>query len=191
MADHATLVALFRRNADQFGRRVDAIGDDQWTAPTPCSEWDVRTLVNHVVGEQLWAPPLMGGQTIADVGDRYDGDVLGSDPKATWRNAIAPSIESFAAPGALDGTVHLSYGDEAAAEYLVQMVTDLAVHGWDLARAIGADETIDPETATLLWESWSPREDMIRGSGVFGDKVDTPADADAATRLLGLMGRNP
>jgi uncharacterized protein (TIGR03086 family) len=85
--------------------------------------------------------------------------------------------------------VHLSYGDEAAGEYLTQLVTDLAIHGWDLSRAIGADETIDPELVGFIWQAWKDREEMIRGSGMFGDKVEVAADADPQTRLLALMGR--
>ena len=186
------LVALFRRSIDAFTARVEAVRSDQWEAPTPCADWDVRELVNHVAGEQLWAPHLVAGETIAEVGDRYDGDVLGDDPVAAWRAAVPGAVEAFAAPGALDGTVHLSYGDEAAREYLVQMLTDAAVHGWDLGRAIGGDEGIDPEAAELLLDHWSARQEMVRGSGMFGDDaVEVPSDASAADRLLGLLGRTP
>lgn len=78
---------LHRRSIEEFGKRIEAVGDDQWELPTPCSDWDVRTLVNHIVAENLWTPPLMEGQTIADVGDRFDGDVLGADPKRAWRDS--------------------------------------------------------------------------------------------------------
>lgn len=185
------LVQLFEDTADLFGRRVHAVADDQWQAPTPCADWDVRSLVNHVVGEQLWAPHLLGGETIEEVGDRYDGDLLGEDPKRAWDAAVGPSIEAFRAPGALDRTVHLSYGDEAAREYAVQMLTDLAIHGWDLARATGGDERIDPDVAELLWATWSPRKQMLEGTGVFAAPIDLSEDAPTADRLLGLLGRRP
>ena len=116
----------------------------------------MRALVNHVVGEQRWAPHLLAGETIEKVGDRYDGDLLGDDLHATWSDAVGPAVAAFAEPGALDRTVHLSYGDEAAREYATQMLTDLAIHGWDLARATGGDEYIDPEVAQLLWDAWAP-----------------------------------
>lgn len=186
----ADLVELFRQSTNHFGDLVDSIADDAWHRPTPCADWDVRALVNHVVGEQLWAPHLLAGVTIAGVGDRYDGDVVGEDPKATWRAAIGPSMQAFEEAD-LDGTVHLSYGDEKAEEYLVQMLTDAAVHGWDLARAIGADEAIDDETAALLLEHWTKLEALVRGSGVFGEKVEVPDGAPAKHKLLGLLGRTP
>jgi uncharacterized protein (TIGR03086 family) len=186
----ADLPALFRRNAESFGALVDRVGDGQWSGPTPCTEWDVRTLVNHVVYEQLWAPHLCAGETIADVGDRYEGDVLGDDPKGAWHGGIDGSRAAFDKVD-LDATVHLSFGDVPASEYLVQMVTDLAVHGWDLAKATGGDTTIDPETATLLLDTWSAQEELVRGSGVFGDEIKVGADADDQAKLLALLGRDP
>jgi uncharacterized protein (TIGR03086 family) len=184
------LVQLFKQSTDRFGELVASVDDDAWTSSTPCADWDVRALVNHVVGEQLWAPHLVGGETIADVGDRYDGDVLGDDPKAAWRRSIGPSVDAFTGAD-LDGTVHLSYGDEKTEEYLVQMLTDAAVHGWDLAKGIGGDTDIDGETAKLLLDHWSERQAMVRGSGVFGDQVDVGADASTQDKLLALLGRTP
>src|SRR5437899_5267197 len=68
---------LYRRALERFGRHVHQVRDDQWNGPTPCTEWDVRVLVNHLVSENLWMPPMLDGRKIADVGDRFDGDLLG------------------------------------------------------------------------------------------------------------------
>src|SRR5215217_2149838 len=106
----ADLVELFERAVTRFGDRV-AVIDDQWSASTPDSDWDVRALVNHVLSENLWAPPLLQGRTIAEVGDRFDGDQLGDDPQATWAAAAAASVASVRGDGALDRTVHVSFGD--------------------------------------------------------------------------------
>ena len=81
--------AVFGRAVAEFDARVRQIGDHQWQAPTPDEDWSVRDLVNHLVGEDLWAPPLLAGSTIAEVGDRFDGDVLGADPQAAWTAASA------------------------------------------------------------------------------------------------------
>jgi uncharacterized protein (TIGR03086 family) len=180
---------LFRHSIDRCTALIGAVGPEQWSGATPCDAWDVRALTNHLLGEQLWAPHLVAGETIEEVGDRYDGDLLGDDPVAAWREAAPRSVAAFAEPGALDRTVHLSYGDESCSEYLVQMLTDAAVHGWDLARATGGEERIDPETASLLLDYWTAREDMVRGSGVFGEAVAVEAGADPQARLLALLGR--
>lgn len=185
----ADLVDLFRRSIERCTTVIDNVPPDRWASPTPCTEWDVRALVNHLTGEQLWAPHLVAGETIEQVGDRYDGDVLGDDPAAAWRTAVPASVAAFAEPGALDRTVHLSYGDESCREYLTQMLTDAAVHGWDLARATGGDERIDPDAAALLLDHWTQQEELVRASGVFGSAVEVGPDADTQTKLLALLGR--
>jgi uncharacterized protein (TIGR03086 family) len=81
------LVELHATAEGECNARVHAIRDDQWTKPTPCTEWDVRTLLNHLVYEQLWAPELLRGATVEEVGDRFDGDVLGDDPFKSWSTA--------------------------------------------------------------------------------------------------------
>jgi uncharacterized protein (TIGR03086 family) len=184
----ADLPALFARSAQRFSDRVNGIGADQWSAPTPCADWDVRTLVNHVTYEQLWAPHLVRGETIEQVGDRYDGDVLGDDPTGAWDAAVQGSVAAFDGAG-LDDTVHLSYADVPCREYLTQMLTDAEIHGWDLATATGQDASIDPEVASLLLAEWKAQEAMVRASGVFGEEVPVADDADDATKLLGLLGR--
>jgi uncharacterized protein (TIGR03086 family) len=185
------LLELQRRAAAGFDRRLREVGDDQWELPTPCEGWTVRDLVNHLVYDNVWVPDLMGGATVEEVGDRYEGDLLGDDPVDAWERSIEAALAWFDQPGALDRTVHLSYGDESAAMYLSQRVTDLAVHGWDLARAVGGDERIDPDLVTFLWDTWKPREEMLRASGVFGEPVAVADDADQQTRLLALLGRRP
>ena len=187
----ADLVALFERAVEGFGRRVRLIGDDQWTAPTPDTEWDVRALTNHVLAEALWAPPLLGGSTIAEVGDRFDGDQLGDDPQAAWTRAAAEAVAAVRRPGGLERTVHVSSGDIPAREYVSQLTCDHLIHAWDLARGIGADERLDPELVAWAWDFLSPQIDGWRSPGVFAPAVELPAGADAQSRLLALTGRRP
>ncbi len=183
------LFEFFRRAAEGYGRRVHAVGSDQWHLPTPCTDWDVRTLVNHVTVEQLWVPPLMQGRTVADVGDSLDGDQLGDDPIATWDRAVEASLAAFGAPGALDATIMLSRGPSAATDYCWEMTTDALIHAWDLARGIGADETLDPELVDLVYERTLPFADELQKTGMFAPPVPVGPDADPQTRLLALFGR--
>ncbi len=183
------LLELQERAAGEFGKRVDAVRDDQWSAPTPCNEWNVRALVNHIVYEDRWAPHLVRGETIEQVGTRYDGDQLGDDPRRAWTDARAAALSAFRAPGALDGTVHLSYGDESSAVYLGQLTADHLLHAWDLARGIGADDTLDPELVQWAWDTMKPQEQMLRASGLFGEALPVPDDSDLQTKLLALVGR--
>jgi uncharacterized protein (TIGR03086 family) len=173
----------------EFDRRVRAVRPDQWQDPTPCTEWDVRALVDHVVTEQLWAPLLLSGATIDDVGDRFDGDQLGDDPVAAWMSAAAAAWEAFAAPGALRGHVELSYGRRPADGYCQEMTLDLAVHAWDLARGIGADKRLDEELTREVLAFIEPQAEQLASTGMFAPPVAVGEDADTQTRLLALLGR--
>jgi uncharacterized protein (TIGR03086 family) len=179
-----------RRAMAEFDHRVMVFTEERWHAGTPCDEWDARDLVNHVVVEQLWAPHLLAGETLEDVGDRYDGDQLGDDPVGTWLDAAAEARDAFTAEGALDGTVATSMGPMPAREYLAQMTLDLAIHAWDLARAIAQDEELDPELVEELYRACAPIQAELTASGAFGTPVEVPESADAQTRLLGLLGRD-
>ncbi|MFJ8848831.1 TIGR03086 family metal-binding protein [Streptomyces sp. NPDC102437] len=173
-----------------FTDRVHAVPEDQWSAPTPCTEWTVRDLVAHLTAEQLWVPPLVTGRrTVAEVGDAFDGDVLGDDPVAAWDRAAAGARRAFEAPGALEGTVNLSYGDSAADSYCAQMVADAVVHAWDLSRAIGADERLPARLVDFADREVGPYAKDLSQSGLFAAPAETAPDADPQTRLLALLGR--
>jgi uncharacterized protein (TIGR03086 family) len=180
---------LHQRATEAFGQHVRAIRDDQWNAPTPCSEWDVRRLLNHVVAEMCWSPPLLEGRTIAEVGDRFDGDVLGADAKAAWDDSAAEAVAAVYTDGSMEHTVHLSFGDFPGREYTMQLFTDLLIHGWDLARGIGDDERLDPELVEACGNWFAPIEEAYRAGGAIGPRVDLPAEADAQARLLAMFGR--
>lgn len=170
--------------------KVQAVPADRWSSATPCTEWSVHDLVSHLVAEHLWAPHLLHGETVADVGERYNGDVLGTDPVTAWVNASEASAQAWHALPSDDITVHLSFGDVPAREYAEQMLTDLVVHGWDLAKGAGLDDRIDPMLAEHVLAYVEPAAKTWHEAGVFGEPVDVHSD-DSAERLLGLTGRRP
>jgi uncharacterized protein (TIGR03086 family) len=186
------LVELHGRCGQRFAGLVDGVGPRQWHDDTPCSAWDVRTLTQHMLYEQLWVPPLCDGQTIDAVGERFDGDLLGDDVSA-WPDLVGFSIDeahaAVARPGVLDRTVHLSFGDFPGQEYVTQLIADLAIHGWDMARATGQDDAIDPAAVALLLPWVQARADFLAGSGMFGSRIDVSPDAPDDVRLLALLGR--
>ena len=185
----ADQAALHRRAVEEFDERVRAVGDDQWELPTPCSDWNVRQLVNHLVYENRWTVPLMGGSTIAEVGDRYEGDLLGDDPKGAWAESSADAVAAVQAEGGLERTVDLSSGPTPATEYVNQLYADHLIHAWDLARAIGADERLDPELVDACAAWFASMEDLYRSIGAIGPRAETPPGADAQTTLLAAFGR--
>jgi uncharacterized protein (TIGR03086 family) len=180
---------LHRRAVEEFGARVGAVADDQWELPTPCNDWNVRQLVNHLVYENRWTVPLIGGSTIAEVGDRYEGDLLGDRPQAAWDESSAEAVRAVGSEGALERVVDLSSGPTPAGEYVSQLFADHLVHAWDLARAIGADERLDPELVAACAAWFASMEDLYRSIGAIGPRPETPPGADAQTTLLAAFGR--
>lgn len=174
-----------------FDRVVNEITEEHLTLPTPCTEWTVQDLLNHIVSEQLWAPWLLRKYTLEEVGDRFDGWLLGDDPVKAWDQAAAVARAAWVAPGALDGDVYVTGGQIPADTYGWQMTTDLTVHGWDLAVAIGADDPIDPDVAKALLGELEPQMDELQGAGVFAPPVPVSENAPAAARLVALLGRDP
>jgi uncharacterized protein (TIGR03086 family) len=190
MADN--LVELHGHCGRRFAVLVAGVGPGQWHDGTPCSEWDVRTLVHHLLYEQRWVPPLFEGLTIEQVGDRFEGDLMGGDASA-WPGLLASAIEqahaAVAQPGARDQTVHLSYGDASGQEYILQLTADLAIHAWDLARATGQDDKLGPGAVTMLLPWVEANADLLTASGMFGSPIATAPNALDDVRLLGLLGR--
>jgi uncharacterized protein (TIGR03086 family) len=187
---------LHRRTVEGFATRLDALAsaeasDDVWHAPTPCSEWDVRTLVNHVVGEDLWTVPLMEGATIEEVGDRFDGDLLGDDPVAVARSACETAVTAAASGIVAGQTVHLSFGDTPPDEYAHQLAADHLIHGWDLAAATGGDRSLDPDLVEACAAWFAAREDLYRSAGVIGPRPEGTEGGSPQDRLLRAFGRDP
>jgi uncharacterized protein (TIGR03086 family) len=104
-------------------------------------------------------------------------------------SSIQEAHAAAAQPGALDRTVHLSFGDTSGQEYVVQLTADLAIHAWDLARATGQDDTLDRGAVTLLLPLTEANADLLTASGMFGSPIDVGPDAPDDVRLLGLLGR--
>ncbi|MBA2768363.1 MAG: TIGR03086 family protein [Sporichthyaceae bacterium] len=184
------VLALHARSAELWLDRVRTVTDDQLGAATPCSEWDVRALLNHVVGEDRWTAPLVEGQTIEEVGDRFDGDLLGVSPGDAAEEAGKEAVAAFAEPGAGERTVHLSFGDTPAQEYAWQLTADHLVHAWDLAVATGGDTRLDDELVRAVARWFADWEELMRGGGAIGPRPETSATSDQ-DRLLVAFGRDP
>lgn len=182
------LIPALEAGLTEFDTRVRGVRD--WAAPTPCAEWSTRELVNHVTSEHLWAPYLLRGATLAEVGDRFDGDVLDDDPVAAWTAASTASRESFHEHRALPGHVHTTGGPIEAVEYAWQMVFDLTIHAWDLARGAGLDDTLDAELVATVHEELGKYFPVWYGV-ILAAPVTVPDDASPQDRLIAATGRQP
>jgi uncharacterized protein (TIGR03086 family) len=185
------LIDMYRDSVTAFAGKVARVRPDQWDASTPCQPWDVRTLVNHVVSEERWSVPLFAGATVAEMGDRFDGDLLGDDPVHSAAEAAEDAKAAVSEHGVLDRTIHLSIGDTPGIEYVRQLFADHLIHGWDLAVATGTDNTLDPAAASTCLAWFRDREDLYRTGGAIGPRLELASDASDSERLLAAFGRDP
>ncbi|CAN5158411.1 maleylpyruvate isomerase family mycothiol-dependent enzyme [soil metagenome] len=177
--------ALQRKAHHEFATRIAAVTD--WDAPTPDTEWTVRDLVAHVIEEQQWVPQLLAGRSI----EQGKGIIepLRDDLAGEWE------LYSFAASAAWDAadpnaSVQLSYDTVPVAQYLREQVADVTIHSWDLARAAGADETLDEELVQAVWCVFEPQQESLAATGLYASRVQVADDAPLQTRLLAVTGRD-
>lgn len=182
--------AFHARAVHGFAALVALVRTEHWGLPTPCAEWDVRALVNHLVYEELWTPPMLEGKTIAEIGeDAFGGDLLGDDP-ATAQSLAAGAAVTAANAVPLDRVIHVSFAELPAQEYLSQLFADHLIHGWDLARAIGAPYVVPSDLRSGLAAWFDTSETLYREFEVIAPEV--PGDfEDLCSQLLARFGRDP
>lgn len=173
----------YRRLAGEFATCIDAVEDDRWSAPSPCAEWSARDVVGHVVGTQAMFLGLVGREM-------PDGPSADDDPAAAWAHASAVVQADLDDPARAEVTFEGFGGTttfEAAVDRFLNF--DLVVHRWDLARATGGDDTIDPADASRVIAGVATFGDAIRSPQACGPEIPVPEDAALTTRMLALVGR--
>jgi uncharacterized protein (TIGR03086 family) len=182
---------LLTRANDGFTQRLALVRPEQWAGPTPCAAWDVRALVNHVVGANRRYTMLLHGATADEVDATRTADHLGDDPVASFLATAAELCAVIREPGAMARTTQHPAGERTGAQLLDMRLLDVAVHTWDLARAVGADETLHPDVVAFALT----RQDTFeagRERGSFATPPgDKPPDFTTQARLLHLSGRQP
>jgi uncharacterized protein (TIGR03086 family) len=176
----------YRKVAAGFSRRVVGVPDGAWDNPAPCEGWVARDVVRHVVE---WMPALF----LAGAG--LDAPAIPSvddDPARAWA-ALDRALQAALDDPAIAGREFESRAGRHTVEAAIAMfgLPDVLVHTWDLARATGLDETLDPEEVHGLLVGMEPLDDVLRQSGHYGPRVEVPADADEQTRLIAFTGRRP
>jgi uncharacterized protein (TIGR03086 family) len=193
VAGDLELLALARVG---FRHRLELVLPEDWARSTPCAEWNVRQLVNHVVGSDLRYAALLYGARREDVIRRREEEtgsapVIGDNPVEDWTHAAAVLDAAFRAPGAMRRVVDYPRGPLAGRELLENRVVDITIHTWDLARALDADETLHER---LVRRCLSARVFQAR-TGRHAAANDVPGSASETARLqhrlLRASGRSP
>jgi uncharacterized protein (TIGR03086 family) len=190
MSTDRQLVDDLARVADQTGMIIAAIEPEQLDRPTPCGSWDVGTLVGHVVQDVRQFTDRARGRA-GGKGSAADLAEGGTNGAMAYRRAADSLVQAWREDGALEGTVELPFGSFRPVWFVGQAVADLAVHGWDLAKATGQPTDLDTrigETA-LAWGRENLRPEF-RGEQ-FGPEVAVAEDAPVYERLAAFFGRDP
>ena len=177
---------------DATGRLVAAVRDDQWPDPTPCPDWTVRDLVSHIVtGNRMFAGILRGDPPAAPAGSpAADPGPAGEDLVTAYRDAASGLLAAFSEPGALERVVTVPFGTVPGIAALHLRITELLVHGWDLARATGQPASFPDDLAEQeLAFSRARLGDSPAGRRPFGPPQPAAADAPAIDRLAACLGR--
>lgn len=187
--------------ADQTLKHVvDQIRDDQWSMQMPPEfatrapdhKVTLRQVISYHAFDDAWVPDMLAGRTMAEAGaEKYDGDLLGDDPKASFAVLVDKACNAAAALDDPARTVHCSFGDFTATEYFWQINGFRGLRAHDIAKVIGADPALPTDLVQALWEEIEPHAEEWRAIGVFGPRVDVPPQASLQDRLLGITGRNP
>jgi uncharacterized protein (TIGR03086 family) len=194
------IIDRFVLASTDFERKLGAVRPGQWAWPTPCTEWNVRQLVNHMTRGNLNYVHLAEGGTKAEFLCLRDVDALGTDPAGAYTRSVRECAEAFSRPGALQRVLDYPLGQVTGRQALAVRTTDSAIHTWDLAQAIGVDDALD--TGLITWISNELDE-------IHAELAETPTaaetthlffaapeddanhDASPQDRLLRRMGRKP
>jgi uncharacterized protein (TIGR03086 family) len=176
----------WRRIAGTFTQRVDAVPLGAWLNPTPCENWVACDVVQHLVD---WVPPFL--KTGAGL-ELATGPDVAADPSAAWRHLNDQIISVLDAPDIDMRTFdHPQAGQHPLGQAIERFVLgDILIHTWDLARATGQNELLDPDMVAEMLIGLEPRADVLAQSGHYGPRIETTLSADKQTKLLALTGRN-
>ncbi|MCC6177599.1 MAG: TIGR03086 family protein [Chloroflexi bacterium] len=187
-----------QRVLDDARAAIAALQPDDLARPTPCEAWDVRALVNHMIG------------VVSHFGNAFDGapsptasqmrgaptdseDLAGSDPASAYGRAVDRLMSGLTAPGALEKSVQMPFGALPAGQAAGIILADQLLHTWDLGKALGRPHAIDAGLAAdVLQMMEGLLQPGFRGPGrPFGEIVECPADASIQDRLVAFAGRRP
>jgi len=179
---------------------VQRIADGQWAMEMPSNFAIRRTdhvptlreVINYHAYDDAWVPDMLAGRTMEEAGaDKYDGDVLGDDPKASFSEIVQKACVAASQVPDLEQIAHLSFGDYTIRAYFWQINMFRGLRAHDLAKVIGVPPSLSEDLVQGIWDEVSPNAEEWRAIGVFPAAVSVSDDAPLLDRLLGLTGRDP
>jgi uncharacterized protein (TIGR03086 family) len=188
----------FQRAATGFAARIRAVPDDRWSSPSPCPGWTARDVTVHVINEarRILAtvrgtePEPLYGVPVVPMGELPDAPP-DADLAAAFEQVGAELTEAIDTPACQQVTLPTPAGPVPFADCVESLPEDVLIHTWDLARATGGNERLDPDLVAHVHAHLEPMDEMLRQPWAFGPRVPPPAGADAQTQFLCFVGRQP
>ncbi len=183
-------VAMLERAVEATEQVVAGVSPEDFDSATPCTEWSVRDLLNHLIGSY----ETIGGAMGAGIANAAATDFTATDHVAAYRGAAKKAVAALSAPGALERKFEMPWGETPGNVLLGLTIADTVVHGWDLAKGTGQDAMVDPGLAEAVYGMTSsmmePQGSFPRGTS-FGHPVEVPEDAPVQDKMLAYLGRQP
>jgi len=180
----------YRRALLGTGRIVTGVRPEQLGDPTPCRDWDVRLLLNHIIGGNHMFAELARGGTTDPTGEMDDH--TRPDPGTNYLTSAESVLAAWSEPGAMERRCRMPFGEIPAPAAVSIHFLDVVVHGWDLARATGQDTSIDADLAAEALDiSHGLLSPELRQAGAFGPEIPASADDPLHFRLVAFTGRTP
>ena len=181
---------LLKRTAVEYRTRLTAVPADRWGDQSVCGEWTVKEVADHIVGGNRFAVALLDGASTEEAMNAARTGSFEGDAIECFDETAAAQLAAFEAEGALDRIVHHPAGDMPGATFIGLRAGDLLLHGWDLARSTGGEESLPGELAEAIHAVYLPTAEMARAFGIFADTgTEVTDDAPITQRLLVLTGR--
>jgi uncharacterized protein (TIGR03086 family) len=181
----------YRRGAQGFARVLARMRPAQLSAPTPCAQWDVRQLINHMTRGNLNYALLASGGSSAEFLARRDQDALGGEPLTAYGQSMRECAAAFRRPGALDRILDYPLGKVTGRQALAVRTADSVIHTWDLARAIGVVDTLDPSLVAWILSDRATIYAGLDVSAFFGAPEPAEEAGNDQDRLVRSVGRTP
>jgi uncharacterized protein (TIGR03086 family) len=174
----------YERVTAQFTVRVRAVPEEAWDNPSPCQGWTARDVVGHLTE---WIPAFFGPHGV----EFPPVPSVADDPVGAWETVRATIAGALADPALATRQIATPFSTQSLAETVDMIVTgDVFTHTWDLARATGQSEALDPDQLQrMIAGVGAMPEEVLRADGMFGPRIEVPAGADDQTRFLGYLGR--
>ena len=195
MAQQSDPIGMYEAATQGYRQRLSGVQSNQMSSPTPCTEWDVQSLINHGINTTGFAEGVYLGNVTVNPND-VSGPLPGVNALEALDAGIAKVVDAVKAAGSIDEQIDTPFGPMTRGVFLIDMTWDFLVHTWDLAKGTNQNTTLDSGLVDVIYHAFEPQMEGMRqmefhGIKPMGPEVPVAASASLQDRFIGMMGRQP